>query len=333
MRRIVFLGSDPIALPLLEEMRQGFPGEVEVSGIITQPDRRSGRGMEWHPNPIAEWAAENRVPVLKPARDLDHAVTEWLEGRAPDLLVVMAYGRILRENLLGFAPGGCVNFHASLLPAYRGASPLETALACGETVSGVSLMRVVRALDAGPVCDRESFPITPSDTAPDLHLKAAAACVPLLRRNLAALLDGTASFTEQNPADVSYCRLLARDDAQLDFTLKASELEHRVRGLQPWPGASFTFAGQVIKVGSAHASHEFLPANPGTILSLCPQGLAVATGDGVLILGTLQRPGGKMLPAKDFLLGLPIPAGTVLPSIPAFPLVHKTHFRRPQPAK
>ena len=231
MRRIVFLGSDQIALPLLETLRTGFPGEVCVSGVITQPDRRSGRGMSWHTNAIGEWAAQNLVPCLKPCSALDHAVVEWLEARRPDLLVVMAYGRILKENILHLAPRGCVNFHGSLLPAYRGASPLETALACGETVTGVSLMRVVRALDAGPVCDRENFVIETTDAAPDLHRKAAAACVPLLRRNLAAILDGTAVFQEQNPPEVSYCRLLARDDALLDFNLGAVELERRVRGL------------------------------------------------------------------------------------------------------
>lgn len=330
MRRIVFLGSDQIALPLLETLRTGFPGEVCVSGVITQPDRRSGRGMSWHANAIGEWASDHLVPCLKPCSALDHAVLEWLEARRPDLLIVMAYGRILRENILSFAPRGCVNFHGSLLPAYRGASPLETALACGETVTGVSLMRVVRALDAGPVCDRESFVIESTDTGPDLHRKAAAACVPLVRRNLRALLDGTAVFEEQKAPEVTYCRLLARDDALLDFNLEASALDQRVRGLQPWPGGAFPFAGQVIKVGTAGFSPTVSGQVPGTVLGLVSEGLLVAAGNGSVLLKSLQRPGGKMLPAKDFLAGLAIPAGTVLASTPAFPLCAPAHFRRPQ---
>ena len=156
------------------------------------------------------------------------------------------------------------------------------------------------------------------------------ACVPLLRRNLGAILDGTAVFQEQHPPEVSYCRLLARDDALLDFNLGADELERRVRGLQPWPGAAFPFAGQIIKVGTAGHSDADSGKAPGTVLGLTAEGLAVAAGSGSLLLKTLQRPGGKMLPAREFLMGLAIPAGTVLASTPAFPLCGPVHFRRPQ---
>lgn len=326
--RIIFMGSDPVALPMLEHLRTQTD-RMHLAGVVTQPDRRSGRGMALTRGPIKTWAHERKIPLLQPAI-IDHLCMGWLRDMKPDLIIVMAFGQILRQELLDLPRLGCVNLHGSLLPAYRGASPLETALAQGETHTGVTLMRIVRALDAGPICDSQSFPIDASDQAGDLYRKAANACVPLIERNLDALLDGTAAFKPQDPALVSYCRLLTRDDAAIDFTLPAATVAARVRAFTPWPGGAFHARDTVVKVAGLQPLPEAADATPGTILGLRGEGLAVACGDGTtLAIGELQKPGSRMMPARDFLNGFPLPTGTVLASTPAYPLVSDRHFRRP----
>ncbi|MBI5382675.1 MAG: methionyl-tRNA formyltransferase [Opitutae bacterium] len=330
--RIVFLGSDAIALPLLEWLAGPGRPLAEVVAVYTQPDRAVGRGQKVQPNAIKTWALAHGLPVWQPEK-LTDAEREQLAAFSPDVALVMAYGHILRDAFIATPRLGTLNLHASLLPKYRGASPIQTAVACGERETGVALMRVVRQLDAGPVADVERVPIAPRDTALDIEGKLAAACVPLLARALPRFAAGELEFVEQAHAAATFCRRLVKDDGALDFAAPATALAARINGLFPWPACAVEHAGQPMKFGLADA----LPAGaagespaPGTVLGADAEGLLIATGTGVLRVLRLQRPGGKMLAATEFLRGFPVAVGTVLPSKPFPPLVADQPFRRTQ---
>ncbi len=311
--RLVFLGSDPIALPLLEWLAGEGRDVAQVVGVFTQPDRPVGRGQKVQPNAIKTWALARALPVLQPEK-----LTPEVRGRfadfAADVGLVMAYGHILRDDFIATPRLGTLNLHTSLLPKYRGASPIQTAIANGERETGVTLMRIVRKLDAGPVADVERVAIAPLDTALDVETKLAAACVPLLKRALPKLAANTLAFAEQHDAAATYCRKLEKEDGAIDFAAPAATLAARINGLFPWPTCSVEFNGQPIKLGLADARDG--TGTPGTVLSADRDGLLVATGRGALRLLRLQRPGGRMLPADEFLRGFPIAAGTQLASRP-----------------
>jgi len=344
--RLIFLGSDPIALRLLDWLAGEGRALAKIVAVFTQPDRPVGRGQKVQPNAIKLWALDHGLPVHQPER-LTADVQAQLAAFAPDVSLVMAYGHILREEFIAAAHHGTFNLHTSLLPKYRGASPIQTAVACGELETGVSLMRIVRELDAGPVADRECIAIAPLDTALDVETKLAAASVTLLARALPRLSAGTLAFAEQDHGAATFCRRLTKDDGALDFSVPATVLAARINGLFPWPACATEVAGQPVKLGLADTTAEVAdivapvvdrgsgnpasplnrPAAPGTVLGADGEGLLVATGAGVLRVRRLQRPGGKMLPAADFLRGFPLAAGTVLPSRPLPTLVAKEPFR------
>jgi len=327
LKRIVFMGSDAIALPILHFLSE--QEGIELAGVYTQPDRPSGRGKRVRPNPIKEWAVANGLKVREPEKP-EEAESAWLRGQEVSLVIVMAYGHLLKQSLLEAVEGRFYNLHASLLPVYRGASPVETALAEGEKATGVSLMRIVSKMDAGPLVDREVVTIEESDDGSSLREKLAAACVPLLNRNLDDLLAGRAEEQPQDDNVASYCRLLRKEDGRLDFSMPARLLVRRVAAFRVWPGCFFEVGDVRVKVGCAGAAMESVEALPGEILGERDGALALATGEGVLALRQLQRPGGKMLAASEFLRGFPLPTGTRLAIEPAFPLVaeHANFFSK-----
>ncbi len=314
--RTVFLGSDPIALPLLDWLADGGGrAHARLAAIYTQPDRPVGRGQKVRPNAVKAWALARNLPVFQPEK-LTPAVRDEFAALAPDLALVMAYGHILRDDFIATPRLGTLNLHASLLPAWRGASPIQTAIAGGERETGVSLMRIVRRLDAGPVADVERVAIAPLDTALDVERKLADACVPLLARAFPRLRDGALSFTPQDDARATYCRRLVKSDGALDFRESAATLAARINGLYPWPACSVEINGQPVKFGQAGVLDAAAPnaSAPGEVLPAASGALHIATGAGILHVLRLQRPGGKMLPASDFLRGFPIHPGTILPS-------------------
>jgi methionyl-tRNA formyltransferase len=334
MLKVVFMGSDVIALPLLDWLAGDGSAHAEVVAVFTQPDRPAGRGQKVQPNGIKLWAEAHGLPVHQP-EILGPAELGQLLAYAPDVSLVMAYGHILREEFINAPRLGTLNLHASLLPKYRGASPIQTAIASGETETGVALMRIVRALDAGAVADVQKVPIGPRDTALEVEHKLAAACVLLLARSLPRLVEGDLLFAEQEESAATFCRRLTKADGVLDFTVPAVNLAARINGLTPWPGCTLDIGGQTVKVGLADAPNpETCPITyekdivPGVVLGGDDAGLLVATGVGVLRLLKLQRPGGRMLGAGEFLRGFPVPVGTVLPSQPMPKLVAGTPFRR-----
>ncbi len=322
------MGSDPIALPALEWLCANAADRVTVVGVFTQPDRPTGRGQKLTPNGIKLWAQERGLPVHQPEK-LTTDAKAGLASLAPDAVLVMAYGHILRQDWLDLPPLGIWNLHASVLPALRGASPIQGAIVSGARVSGVSLMRMVLRLDAGPVLDIERTPIADDDTALDLEEKLARACVPLLERTLDAMLRPAPSVREQDDSAATFTRRLRKDDGRLDFSAPAATVARRINGLFPWPGTFFIFEGETIKVGLASAmpAEHGAPAQPGTVLGERDAALAVATGEGVVGLRRLQRPGGRMLPAQEFLRGRAIVPGTVLASASMPPLVAPVPFK------
>ena len=333
--RLVFFGSDAIAIPLLEWLEGEGALVAKVAAVFTQPDRPAGRGQRVQPNAIKAWALGRGLPVFQPEK-LTEDVRGQLGALAADVGLVMAYGHILRDEFMGTPRFGMLNLHTSLLPKYRGASPIQSAVACGERETGVTLMRIVRRLDAGPVADVARVPVEPLDTATEIEAKLGAACVPLLRRALPCLAEGGLALTEQDEAAATYCRKLQKEDGVLDFSASAHVLAARINGLYPWPACAVEMGGQFVKLGLADVvgtvGNEAIPSaptasdrrdgrTPGEVLGADAHGLLVATGEGALRLRRLQRAGGRMIPAADFLRGFAVAAGTHLPSRPMPPLV------------
>lgn len=320
------MGSDPIALPGLEFLTGEAAGQVDLVGIFTQPDRAVGRGKQVKPNAIKQWALARGIELKQPER-LGSAEREWLQEKGCELLLVMAYGHILRRALIDLPLLGTYNLHASLLPKYRGAAPIQAAVASGDAVTGVTLMRMVRRLDAGPMLDHEIFGIERLETGETAEAKMAAACVPLLRRNLGQLLEGSVSLTEQEESEATYTRKLDKTDGGLDFSASAEVLARRINALYPWPGCFVDHQDQRVKIGRADWNEaKDNGFKPGTVISGAEDGLRVATGCGELFLLSLQRPGGRLLPVVEFLRGFPIPPGTHFPSRVMLPLVGDEPF-------
>lgn len=319
--KIAYFGSDKICLPGLRYLSEEASHLCELALVVSQPDRRAGRGKQMQQNPVAAFASSHGIQLMQPDEP-GSDLAAWLRDAECSLAFVMAYGHFLPKAIREAPKYGMLNFHGSLLPAYRGASPVETAICRGETRTGVSLMQVVREMDAGAVADEEPVCIEDSDTAPELRAKVGEAVVPLLRRNLAQAISGALPFKPQDSAEASFCRKIRKEDAALNFNQSAQSIVCRLRGFTPWPGGYFDHGPDRIKVGRAGWRTATAPikAQPGTVLA-AGSTLDVATADGVLQIMELQRPGGRMLDVKSFLLGYAIRPGTVLPSVPGEPLL------------
>jgi len=322
--RLVFLGSDALALPVLDSIADGPATPATVVGVYTQPDRPHGRGQRVEPGAIKQWAERRGLPVFQPERLGSDDATGVRDRLRADVALVMAYGLLLKDEMLSAPRLGTFNVHTSILPRFRGASPVTTAVASGVSETGVSFMRLVRKLDAGPVADCERVPVGARDTAAEVTGKLSAAAVPLVVRSLRAIEAGTLALREQDESAATYCRRLSKADGVLDFARPARELAARINGLFPWPGCSVAIGGAPVKLGLANSESEGAAGAPGSVLGSDSEAVRVATGSGVLRLLRLQRPGGRMLPAAEFLRGFAIHGDTVLPSAP-MPLLESSH--------
>ena len=303
--KIAFFGSDKIALPCLQSIIDANQG-WNICAVLTQPDRRTGRGRKFQPNPIKSWALEHELPIHDPEKPgLDDS--NWIKEIGADLILVMAYGHILSSDLLTSAPRGCFNLHASLLPFYRGASPIETSLAMGDKITGVTLMEVSKRMDAGPIIDKEEVEISKSDTGVSLRNKISKACVPLISRTLPTLLDGDFQKVEQDDQLATYCRKLSKEDGRMNFLLPAAEIESRTRAFAGWPGSYFEYEETILKVGKLRVVSSPALLSPGERHAEFGNSLVIATPDGAVEIMEVQKPGGKMLPVSDFLRGFPLP--------------------------
>lgn len=317
------MGSDPIVLPLLEALVKRFSDQLEVMAVYTQPDRRSGRGMRLKAGPVKVLAQELGLEVRQPER-MNEDEYVWLREQGCELILVMAYGQILKQELLDLPSHAILNFHASILPSYRGASPLEGAISAGEKETGVTLMQIIRELDAGAILDVEKVAIEPDMQRDELADKLAAACIPLLERNLGSIAEMSLDFTPQDSEKATFTRILTKDDSLLDFRCEATSLYNRIRALAGWPGAAFEIKSDRIKAKEIRVTDG--EGRPGEILSADEDGLTVACCKGALKFMQLQRPGGRMMSVGDFLRGYPLSVGQILDSSDMVPLVGSKPF-------
>ncbi len=312
--RVVFLGTPGFAVPALEIIASSA---IEISAVFTQPDRPAGRGRKLTPPSIKKRALEIGLPVHQPECIRSSDILSF----SPDVVVVVAYGQILSKKFLAVPRLGVVNLHASLLPRWRGAAPIQWAVLSGDETCGVCVMRVVQKLDAGPVMASSAVPIGPRDTSEDLHGKLASAGGPLMVETLQALERGEVSETPQDESLVTYAAKLSKGEAPLDWSLPAIELDRRIRGLRPWPVAQTGFPGmgrEPARIWCAFPmdAEADRSALPGEVLGEgeCPEGkgLRVRTGSGDLILLELQPPGRRRMATEDFLRGYSLPGGARL---------------------
>jgi len=298
--RIVFFGTPAFAVPTLEAL---LASRHAVVGVVTQPDRPRGRGQKTSHAPVKASAAAAGVVVLQPDSMKDPGFVAALSAMNADLGVVAAYGKILTDTVLAVPRLGMLNVHASLLPRYRGAAPVHRAIIAGERETGITIMRVVRALDAGPMLSTAHRPIGPDETSEDVERDLASIGAALAISTIEGLVDGRVPELPQNDADATYAHRLAKDDGVIDWTLSAGQIHNRIRGLHPWPHG-FTFLGdkRLILLRSA-PSADVAGSEPGTVLEASGDRLRVATGSGVLNLLELQAEGKRPMPAREFLAG------------------------------
>jgi methionyl-tRNA formyltransferase len=306
LTRIVFLGTPDFAVPSLAALHEGGPAHGwQIVGVGAQPDRPAGRGKQLAVSPVKEYALAQGLPVFQPASlRKDPSATAALAALAPDLIVVAAYGLILPPDVLALPTFGCINVHASLLPAYRGASPIAAALLDGREETGVTIMLMDEGMDTGPSLRQAHEPIHPGDTTASLSQRLAALGAAVLLQTLPQWLAGTLVATPQAElaGEASVCRLIRKEAGRIDWSQPALRIERMVRAYTPWPGAYTTWRGEVFKVLEAGVAAG--RAEPGHIIGT-PEGPAVGAGEGLLLLKTVQAAGKRAVPAAAFANGAP----------------------------
>ncbi len=316
--KIIFMGTPLFALPALEQLHRSAHS---LEAVVTQPDRPRGRGRAMRPSPVKEWALERGISLLQPARLREGSFIQKVRAAAPDLIAVVAYGLILPEELLQLPPLGCINLHASLLPVYRGAAPIERAVMEGAEETGVTIIALTPELDAGEIILQERHRIAPADTAGEVGERLSEAGAGLLRQAVDQIAAGKARRRPQDHGRATYASPLTAGEGRLDWSESASEICNRIRGLNPRPGAYTTFRGKRLKIWraapSASSAAGVLPRSvalpPGCVEGVAGGRLTVACGGGTsLDLLELQPAGKKRLPAADFCCGYHLCIGTPL---------------------
>ena len=299
--RIVFMGTPDIAATCLQKLlSDGF----DVAAVYTQPDRPKNRGMKLAFSAVKEVALKAGLAVYQPESFREDAVVEQLAALKPDVIAVVAYGRILPQRVLNIPPKGCINIHASLLPAYRGSAPYQWAVLDGLEKTGVTAMYLCREMDAGDIIDTAQTPLGPNETAGELLDRLAVLGADLLSKTMHRLSQGAVERTPQDPELVSFAPMLDKSMCPIDWTKTAQQVHDHVRGLHPWPVATAELAGTKFKIHAtviAEGSGE-----PGQILALTKTGLKVACGQGAVEIRSLQAEGGKRMAAPDYFRGHPL---------------------------
>ena len=309
--RIVYMGTPDFAVKPLHALAET---EYEVVGVVTQPDKPKGRGKTMLPTPVKEEALEHGFKVYQPVKVRDPEFLQVLKELEPDLIVVAAFGQIIPKSILELPKYGCINIHASLLPKYRGAAPIQQAVIDGEKESGVTIMQMGTGLDTGDMISRRIVPITADETGGSLFDKLADAGAKLLVETLPHIFDGTAVYEKQpEESPTPYAGMITKQMGLLNFEKPAEELERLVRGLNPWPSAFTFWNGKTLKVweSSVIKDEGTLSENkkPGTVVKTDKNGIYVACGEDILMLSQVQLEGKKRMDADAFLRGCHIEAG------------------------
>ena len=313
--RLVFAGTPEFARTALTSLHHAGH---EIALVLTQPDRPAGRGMKLQASAVKQYALEHHMTVCQPHSlrldgkysDEALAAQQAIADAHAELMVVVAYGLLLPEWTLHSVPKGCLNIHASLLPRWRGAAPIQRAIEAGDSDTGVCIMQMDAGLDTGAVLMRESLPISDSDTSASLHDKLAAMGSRLIVDTLSALPQLSAQV--QTTEGITYAAKILKDEALIDWQLPAVHLSQRIRAFDPFPGAHTFCEGQVLKIWSATAFNSDTHATPGSVVQLHADAFDVATGDGVLRVMQVQRPGGKRISAAEFLHSHALSVGMLL---------------------
>ena len=313
--RIIFMGTPDFSVGTLEALVEAGH---DVCLAVTQPDKPKGRGKEMQPTPVKEAALRHGIPVYQPRKIRDPQCVEELGKYHADVCVVVAFGQILPKTILELTPYGCINVHASLLPKYRGAAPIQWAILEGETVTGVTTMQMDEGLDTGDMILKIEVPIAENETGESLHDKLAAAGAELCVKTLKALEDHTAVFEKQGESPTSYAKMLDKKMGDIDWSCPAVQIERLVRGLNSWPSAYTHWQGKTLKIWRAKAENTAGAKNgtesgclPGTVTEVGKDSFAVQTGEGVLHVYELQIPGKKRMETGAFLRGYALERGTV----------------------
>jgi methionyl-tRNA formyltransferase len=309
------MGTPEIAATILSEV---LKSEHEVLAVVTQPDKPKGRGHEMAFPPVKEVALAAGIPVLQPLKARDPEFLEELERLNPDIILVAAYGKLLPKTILDLPKFGCINVHASLLPKYRGSSPIQWAVINGDEVSGVTIMHMAEEMDAGDMILKKEVVLDKEETAGSLHDKLAEIGGPLLLQAMELLATGRAPRTRQNHEEATHVKMLDKAMGNMDFKQPAVVLERLIRGLNPWPSAFTKLDGKMLKIWKAEVlsaeeiSKDDRLAQPGTIITVEKDGFGVMTGDGMLFVKELQLEGKRKMTTEEFLRGFQLETGTIL---------------------
>ena len=303
--RVVFMGTPDIAATCLKKiLADGF----QVVGVYTQPDRPKGRGMKLMPSPVKEVALANAIPVFQPENFREDETVEELKALQPDVVAVVAYGRILPQRVLDIVPNGFINIHASILPQYRGSAPYQWAVLDGLEETGVSAQYMVRQMDAGDVVGVSKTPIGPDETAGELLDRLAVLGADLLSDTLTKFEKKELVPTPQDESKVTLAPMLDKTMCPIDFNKTAQQVHNHVRGLNPWPVATARIGENQFKIYSVAVVEGISNAPAGTVLGLTKTGLQIACGEGIVEIRTLQAEGGKRMAAPDYFRGHPLEA-------------------------
>jgi methionyl-tRNA formyltransferase len=303
--KIIFAGTPHFAAQALQAL---LDSQADIVAVLTQPDRPSGRGMQLKPSPVKQLALEHGLTVLQPLSLKEADIQQQLAAYQADVMVVAAYGLILPKAVLQLPRLGCLNIHASLLPRWRGAAPIQRAILAGDAETGITIMQMDVGLDTGDMLLKKSCVIEAKDTAETLHDKLAALGANAISEALLLLEQGKLVPEQQDNSLANYAAKLTKEEAQLDWSLDARQLDRAVRGYNPFPGASSTINDTPLRIWQADI-RTGLSGEPGTVLAVEKNALVVACGSDALSLEVLQRPNAKAMPAAQFLQGFPIKAG------------------------
>jgi methionyl-tRNA formyltransferase len=303
--KIIFAGTPDFAALALNAL---LSSNLNVVAVLTQPDRPAGRGMRLTASPVKQLAERHKLPVLQPTTLKDPAIQGVLAGYQADIMVVAAYGLILPQAVLELPRLGCLNIHASLLPRWRGAAPIQRAILAGDRETGVTIMQMDAGLDTGAMLLKKACPIAPDDTAQTLHDKLGALGADAIVEALHLLTQGRLTPEQQDDAQATYAAKLTKAEAEIDWALPAAQIERGIRAYNPFPVAYATAHATPLKIWQA-SLRAGLSGKAGTVLSIEKDGIVVACGDDALCLEVLQRPNGKALPAAQFLQGFALRPG------------------------
>ena len=301
--RVVFMGTPDIAATCLKQiLADGF----DVVGVYTQPDRPKNRGMKLAFSPVKEVALTHGLPVFQPENFREDETVEQLRQLQPDVVAVVAYGRILPQRVLDIPVLGCINIHASILPSYRGSAPYQWAVLDGLTETGVTAMYLCREMDAGDMIDVAKTPIGENETAGELLDRLAVLGAELLSKTLTSIQNGTVSATPQDSTLATYAPMLDKSMCPIDWNKTAQQIHNHVRGMNPWPVATTELGGNRFKIYQTVIVDETTDAAPGSVIALTKTGLKMACGEGVIEIRQLQAEGGKRMAAPDYFRGHPL---------------------------